>query len=264
MERPFRSITVGEIGSSPARVNRKTTDLYLNRNTWNEIEPAHRVFILLHEKAHCELDTSDEEAVDKLAFKWYVEMGYPLTESVKALTRVLGDSTNHVRRTQLQLDRAKAVDGIAIDTDFKHDNMCASNTLFQELGEFHGFLGETVSYDGCQPNEKPKDCRKRIKVEGRETSRINKSEAKRLKAESHTILAEQGIKPPASSWGSQLGKAFKGLGKGVGSALSKGREDQGAPAPEAPKPNKTGLYIGLGVGGLVIVGLILFMVFKKK
>lgn len=97
--------------NSPARVNRLTGHMQINQNRWKKIKPEHRFFILLHEKAHVVLNTSDEKKVDELAFKWYIKAGYPLTEALKALTRVLhSDSKENAERKWLQFQRCNQLD----------------------------------------------------------------------------------------------------------------------------------------------------------
>lgn len=259
MKAPFRSINFVDTGSSPARINRKTRDLYLNKNTWWSLEPGVRLFILLHEYAHHALDSSDEEAVDALAFEWYVKLGYPLTESVKALSSILSDSESHVNRTNLQYDRAKKIDQQnSINESVKNNYMCASKTLFDSMDGFDGFVAFD-DYSGCQPNEKPRDCRKRIRVEGNAQRKINRSEGFRLKREAKATLAEQGIAEPG--FGAQFGSALKGVGGVVKDVLGRGGDGGGAAEP--PKDNKM-LYIGLAVGGLLLVGIVAVFAFKKK
>ena len=97
--------------NSPAMVNRKTGELFINLDRWKDIAFVHRVFIILHELAHVVLDSSDEMAVDALAHKWYIEMGYSLTESVYALTKVLhADSKVNYERSLAQYNRAKSIE----------------------------------------------------------------------------------------------------------------------------------------------------------
>lgn len=109
---PFVEVHYIDFNSpSPARVDRKKRILHINRRIWGNIAPAHRVFILLHEYAHCYLDSSNEYAVDKQAHEWYISMGYPLTESVKALTQLLDAKTkSHVQRAYNQYKRSELID----------------------------------------------------------------------------------------------------------------------------------------------------------
>jgi hypothetical protein len=259
-------------------VNRKTTDLYLNKRTWYGIAPEHRVFILLHEYAHCYLDSSDEEEVDELAFAWYIELGYSLTEAVKSLTRILNSNNeSHIRRAELQLQRAKKVDNKnnnKIEIDMKRGSDLKGLSLTERLGTSGGFIADTYmescmggcpshavslsSLTGCQAGETPKFCLKRMKVEGKEISRINKSEGKRLKGEAEASLGEQGIVKPG--WGAQLGHAIKGVGGVVKDVMGKGGDEGGAPPP--PK-NNTMLYVGIGVAVMVVLGIIVFVVTRK-
>lgn len=132
------------------------------------------------------------------------------------------------------------------------------------------------NFSGCQPGEKPKDCRKRIKVEGREEARITKAEAKRLKAEAKTILAEQGINGGGGG-GNKAGKILKGIGDAAGGILGgifgnksggDAGSDGGAYAPDPNAANagggsKTTTYIIIGVVVVLVIGVVFFMMKKK-
>jgi len=273
-------------GDSPARVNRKTRELYINKAKWPSIAPEHRVFILLHEMAHCYLDSSNEYAVDELAFQWYLELGYSLTEAVRPLSTILNtNNDSHILRTEMQLDRAKVIDyhlnnNKVIQPDFLNTKdmidfigkgcACKGKVRFMDRERKKAF-SERLGFDdysGCQPNESPKDCRKRIRVEGNAQRKINRSEGFRLKREAKATLAEQGIKEPG--FGEQIGKAFKGIGKVVGDvgARWKGNPTSddlaaGGGGNEAPKSN-TMLYVGIGIAVVLVLGVVVFFVTKKK
>lgn len=271
----FNSVSyVSGIGSSPARVNRKTRDLQLNADKWDDIPEAHKAFILLHELSHCLLDTSDEFLVDQLAFKMYADAGYSLKAGVQAVTQLLSNSNDaHRLRAYLQLERAKMYDySVNGNTQVYETNLITKNTnevcncnnrdnggssvmLFDRIGaKTEGYL---ENWNGCQEGEKPRVCRKRIKVESRATARENRSEGKRLKGEARATLAEQGI---AEANG--LDKFKQGVGA-IGDAakglFAKGGDDASA---GGSKDNKV-LYIGLAIGAVVLVlGVVLFA-FKK-
>lgn len=101
---------ISDSPNTPARCNKRTGEIFINDSIWYDIEPQYRLFILLHEYAHILLQSSDEKKVDAWAFDKYISMGYPLTESVKALSTVLsGNNPEHYERTFLQLQRAKAI-----------------------------------------------------------------------------------------------------------------------------------------------------------
>jgi len=77
---------------------------------------SHRTFIMLHEMAHVVLQTTDEIEADAWAFNQYAKLGLPLSESVKALTRILNPrSPEHNERMYLQLQRA-----LKYDREVKH------------------------------------------------------------------------------------------------------------------------------------------------
>jgi hypothetical protein len=99
------------IGSTPARIHRRTGELQINLDRFPFLHPAHQHFVLWHEEGHKVLDTSNEKAVDAYASDKYFKAGLPLSESVKALTRVLNpDIPQHRERAALQLQRALEYD----------------------------------------------------------------------------------------------------------------------------------------------------------
>lgn len=261
------------IGSSPARVNRKTRDLQLNAEKWDNIPETHQAFILLHELSHCLLDTSDEFLVDQLAFKMYADAGYSLKAGVQAVTSLLSDSNDaHRLRAYLQLERAKMYD-YAINGNRqvyqtnlitkKPNDVCDCNKgsggsrvlLFDRIGDKTGGLLD--NWNGCQEGEKPKVCRKRIKVESRATARENRSEGKRLKGEARATLAEQGI---AEANGMDKFKQGVGaIGDAAKGIFGKGGDDGSG---TAGKDNKV-LYISLAAGAVVLVLAVVLFAFKK-
>lgn len=104
-------IKVPDLGTTPAVVNRKTGVMYISEKHMKAMPKEHILFVLLHEKAHVELQTTNEDLADAQAFKEYAALGYPLTEAIKALTRVLNDKNPaHFARMYNQLKRAKEYD----------------------------------------------------------------------------------------------------------------------------------------------------------
>lgn len=104
-------IKVPNLGNTPARVNRRTGVMEISVKHFKEMPMEHRLFVMLHEKAHVELQTTDENLADAQAFKEYADLGYSLRESVKALTRVLNQNNpDHYWRMYQQLKRAEQYD----------------------------------------------------------------------------------------------------------------------------------------------------------
>jgi hypothetical protein len=98
-------------GGTPARVEMNTGVMERNMSVFNRIPESHQMFIMLHEMAHVVLQTTNEIEADAWAFKQYADMGYPLSESVKALTRILNPNLReHNERMYLQTVRAEKYD----------------------------------------------------------------------------------------------------------------------------------------------------------
>lgn len=75
--------------TSPAFCNRSTGELYINTPYFERLNRNQQFYVLLHELGHIALQTEDENKADAYASEIYLKKGYPLSESVKALSRVL-------------------------------------------------------------------------------------------------------------------------------------------------------------------------------
>lgn len=101
------------LGGSIAGVDRETGEMFINKPMIDHMQLSKDAlfFIMLHESAHLELQTDDEEAVDAHAHAEYLRRGYSLKESVFALTRILSFSKpEDIRRANKQLIRAQHYD----------------------------------------------------------------------------------------------------------------------------------------------------------
>ncbi len=99
---------VDDLGSTPATVNRRTGEMYISARRWRTMTPDQRLFMILHEYGHVELQTTDEFEADRYALDHYAYTGRSLKNAVGALTEVLsGDNPEHVDRAVMQLRRAK-------------------------------------------------------------------------------------------------------------------------------------------------------------
>lgn len=270
---------VPNLGNSktPARCNRRTGEILINDREWKKIDPIHRLFILLHEYAHIELNSSDEFEVDKRAQELFLSMGYPLTESVKAVTRVLNtNNPTHVARAEMQLQRS-----MLIDQKNKQMNQVVnfSGTVFDNVKPFYdlredwnnctgceGMCGD--NFEGCDPNKlRPRQFRKCVKAVGKSTAKMTKAEATlalkqgkgaglAAKGEAKKALAEQGIVDS-----SEAGGIIKS-----GIAALAGGGDPQAMQPNQPSSWPTKKYLPWIIGGAVLLigGVVVFFVIKKK
>ena len=102
---------VEDLGKTPARCLRSTGECWVALKWWRTLPFEHKIFILLHENAHIVLNSSDEKLVDAYAHKQYMDMGFSLTESIYALSKVLSFSSGeHTERLQNQMVRATVYD----------------------------------------------------------------------------------------------------------------------------------------------------------
>lgn len=208
----FKKITyMKDIGSTPARVNRRTRELLINMKIWPGLKPEHKRFVLLHEEGHVVLNTSNEEAVDDYAFKKYAAEGHSLTESVKALTHLLKEGNpQHVKRAALQLNRAKRYDY------FVNKNLSCSPG-YQEMGHTHQLNRNSMfQFDSLFGiNKKQKAAKRELKNEryaAKTEKQLSKSAAIRDRAQAKLSLANQGVD---SGVGKTIATTVSGLASGL-------------------------------------------------
>jgi hypothetical protein len=104
-------IRVADLGKTPARVNRITGELQISDKHFKKLSPIQRLFVLYHEQGHVTLGTTSEEAADDYAVQELLKRGYPLTEILKGLTRVLTyDNENHHGRTLIVFNKLREYD----------------------------------------------------------------------------------------------------------------------------------------------------------
>lgn len=267
-----------EGSTTPARCNRRTGEILINDSRWPKIEPTHRLFILLHEYAHVVLNSSDEFEVDQLAHKMFVEMGYPLTESVKALSRVLtGTSESHVERVKAQADRAYEFDKKNQKTKNCMCNgkpfcpKCNQNktgTILDQANTdiFSNFIGFTNTDEytedlfglGKKAQERRKTklqlkySVKQAKADGMKALKEGRGAGLEAKGLAKKSLADQGI-----SGGGEIAGALK---EGIGAIAEASNAKEATPQPKS----KVALYVMITIGSLMIIGGIVYMVVKSK
>ncbi|MCU0436716.1 MAG: hypothetical protein MUC49_02305 [Raineya sp.] len=100
--------TFGKTQNTPARVSRKTGQIEVSKSKFNEYTLPMQVFVLLHERAHYALNTSDELECDLQALIWYLEQCFPQTEAMYANVKIFsGKNPEHRKRAKQILDYVK-------------------------------------------------------------------------------------------------------------------------------------------------------------
>jgi hypothetical protein len=194
---------VGNIGTTPARVNRVTGALYINTEVFNKLPVEHQTFVLLHEEGHVVLNSTDEYAVDSYAFDKYVQLGYSLKQAVMALTSVLNNNVeSHRLRADYQLQRAKQF-------DFERNK---NNKTYQKNYDTYNpknyknmsdFNSELVDFKSKAERKE----KRAVKQDYRKEKKTVKIETKRGAIEQKRLLAMQG---------KTKGGAFtQGIGAGI-------------------------------------------------
>lgn len=112
--RGITSIAFMKLNGTPAMVHRETGQLLIDPDQWKQLPPAHRAFILFHEHVHT-YNIRDEMKADEEAWKLYRKRGWPVTEGIKALSKVLKKSSQENRhRRYAQVLRAMKDQGYDI------------------------------------------------------------------------------------------------------------------------------------------------------
>lgn len=103
---------VDDLGQTPARVNRFTGEILINKRKWKKLPESTKKFILAHEKGHYILNTSDEFAADEYAFKQFAGTERKsLKKSIKAMDDVFSfTSPEQYERLNAQIKRALTYD----------------------------------------------------------------------------------------------------------------------------------------------------------
>jgi len=81
--------TVSGLGLTPARVNRKTGTVFLNKEIWGTLNPETKDFILNHEKGHYCKQTKSEFEADKFAFN---ELAGKKEKSLKNIVKAISEN----------------------------------------------------------------------------------------------------------------------------------------------------------------------------
>lgn len=197
---------------SPARVNRKTGALYINKPVWDKLSPDARAFVYFHEEGHVVLDSTDEMEVDRYAFKKYVQSGRSLKNAVRSLTGVLsGKSSQH-------LDRANAVLQYAIEHDQNFSEMASQRKQARQAKRADK---KAARQERKQVRVERREERKQLRND-KKTARIERKNLRtESKAQKRVTLANQGVDSGAGLAGG-LGQALGGIGGAVAGIMSGG------------------------------------------
>ncbi len=101
------SIKNRETGASlptPARISRVTGGIEASRAYMIKETIPIRMFIILHERSHYAKNTRDEINADMSALNTYLQMGFPKTEAIYAVTNILDDNRYNRERVQQMMN----------------------------------------------------------------------------------------------------------------------------------------------------------------
>lgn len=255
--------------NSPAMVNRFTGTIYINSSVYNNLPDEHKLFIKLHEQGHYVLDTTDEFKADEYAFKEYVRQGFSLTESIKALSRILSlKSPEHIQRVYAQYKRALLYDANInknekatlilnnMQSNYEGSEIFNKNLVFSN----DSFLGIRT---GLTKRSRQKiDERDALKAEryraktakkaAKGESKLIRAEAKQTKATAKQTKAEKGT----PSAGTQLLETGLGLAKSFLQPQEQVQETKGL--------SMTTIIIIIVIVLILILALLYFFKWRKK
>lgn len=83
---------------TPARVNRNTGTIYLNKSVFDKFPELYKKFVIYHEECHYIFQTKDEEMCDEFAMYKLLTQGYKPKEIVEALLDTLSNNSAHYAR----------------------------------------------------------------------------------------------------------------------------------------------------------------------
>ena len=106
----MKTILVPFIDGTPARVNRKTGDIYISAWHFKQISPVYQKFIIYHEQGHYLFQTKDEKMADEFAMMKMIKEGYKLSDIAKAITHVLSQTRAHHGRKLNVLNHIRIYD----------------------------------------------------------------------------------------------------------------------------------------------------------
>ncbi len=118
-----------ELGNTPARVNRRTGDIYINSKIWQSIPEKQRKFILLHEIGHYKLDTSNEIAADDFAFR-----NFAGTEkySLKSILHAIADNLD-IEHNSEHRKRYNIIARKLLEFDAEHNNNKEAKKILEKM-----------------------------------------------------------------------------------------------------------------------------------
>ena len=85
---------------TPARVSRSTGFMEISRMKFLDYTIPMRVLILLHERMHHEMNTSEEIEADLNALRVYLSYGFPATEAIYATANIFYDRPDMIERVK--------------------------------------------------------------------------------------------------------------------------------------------------------------------
>lgn len=220
-----------------AKSRRSTGELVVNRYYFDRLPDEHKLFVLLHEAGHIGNKTVDELTADQFASDMYLNAGFPISESVKALAaNLIEDNPVHVARAWAQYQRA-------LEYDYRrNNNQKAFRTHYEGVGEIKQKLKAMAKNDyspdwtpllGIAIGKKAR-ARKQDKHEAKMKIKSAKADALRNKGLAKLELAKLGVATP--TFGDSMGKALSGAAGLASNILGGGGQSQ-APDVQQSMPD---------------------------
>lgn len=264
-----KNIVAGVINGSttPARFYPKKNGgtIFINSPIFNKLPAAQRFFVLLHECGHAHLQTKDEREADRWAFEQYVAAGYPLSESIFALTKILNHGrADHLERIQLQFNRAVNYD-IYENRNQKLKNIMDTNIQGSDANM--AWVGHCYS-EFLGLGKKAKE-RREAKQEAKIAKKEAKTAIKNARAEAITAKADAIREGTYQSGFAKIGGSIVDGAKqllGIQRKEELTSEIENDQAKEAAAPKNKTLMIVLIVLAVIVVGFLIwkFVIKKKK
>jgi hypothetical protein len=163
-------------GSTPAKCNRRTGDIYLNNNVIHKYKPEYKVFIILHEMGHIYCNATSEYTADEWAHNQYLLAGYTAQQAFEAAKATM-PPINSELRNRIKILKANTQN---MQTQNKWVPVENNDVDFLQQSDFLGF--------GKVARERRRGRIERLKEEA-----SAKAYERRIKADAALELAKQGI-----------------------------------------------------------------------
>lgn len=243
------------LGTTPARVNRKTGELQINLPVWDTLSTEGKRFVMLHEEGHLALQTRDELKADNYAIARYLKEGHSPREAVKTMAKILNNSPVHLKRstnilqTAAMHEKYSSMDGIWIAQAW--ENATGKKAARQAKRAERKEARQEKRTERKEAKTDRREARKDLRVQRKEDKNERRNTKVNSRAEQRLLLAEQGTSAGglvAAGIGSTIDKVNSSLSN-VAGLMTGGGMAPAFPTTNMPSLSPAEMEFGAGSGG---------------